>query len=350
VSLRGQGAPAAGLALALALGGCAGGPRLRSADLVLELERSGEGRASVTALALDAAGERLLVGDYGGRFFVQDVAAARRDDFADPRPETFEGGVLALGWRDGRWLAVPRRGRGLLSAGAADRSGDEWLLFPTLSGAVVTPSLDVVHWSVLARTLACSGAPSRGVAAASIKEVRIAGVAALADRVVVLNGRAPGPTKLESRALPSLDLHWSVDLGHSASSLALDARAQVAVVADATRLELRALADGALRGALELADAVPHAFGDGERFLLVQGETLSVLHLHGAGEAGGTAADRLSPRVEPAFAAHRGGVGAVAFSADARWLATGGARGDLLLFRIEPLTRPGAASSGAPSP
>jgi len=347
VSRRGRGALAGGLALAL--GACAGGPRLRSADLTLELERAGEGRASVTALALDAAGERLLVGDYGGRLFVQDVAAARRHDFADPRPEAFEGGVLALGWSDGRWLAVPRRGRGIVSGGASDRSGDEWLLFPTLSGAVVTPSLEVVHWSVLARTLACSGAPSRGAASASLKDVRIAGVAALPDRVVVLNGRAPGPTKLESRALPSLDLHWQVDLGHSASSLALDARAQVAVVADATRLELRSLADGALRGALELADAVPYAFGDGERFLLVQGETLSVLHLHGGSEGAG-AAGGLSPRIEPAFAAHRGGVGAVAFSADARWLATGGARGDLLLFRIEPLTRPGAATSGTPSP
>jgi hypothetical protein len=208
VSLRGRGALAGGLALAL--GACTSGPRLRSADLTLEFERAGEGRASVTALALDAAGERLLVGDYGGRLFVQDVAAARRHDFADPRPETFEGGVLALGWSDGRWLAVPRRGRGVVSSGASDRSGDEWLRFPTLSGAVVTPSLDVVHWSVLARTLACAGAPSRGGEASSVKDVRIAGVAALSDRVVVLNGRAPGPIAHGSLANLSFPAGFSV--------------------------------------------------------------------------------------------------------------------------------------------
>jgi hypothetical protein len=59
----------------------------------------------------------------------------------------------------------------------------------------------------------------------------------------------------------------------------------------------------------------------------VQGETLSILRLPVGSEL---------PRIVPAFVAHRGGVAAVAVSADAHWLATGGARGDLLLFSVTP--------------
>jgi hypothetical protein len=339
-------APAAGLALAVAFaGGCSSGPRLHSADLALEAERPGEGRASITALALDADGERLLVGDYSGRLFDFAVADFRRNDFAEPRSEMFEGGVLALGCEAGRFVAVPRRGRGLISEAAADPAAVEKLHFPTLSGAVVTPALGLVHWSVLARTLAyfdCAGGGTT-TPAVTVANVRIAAAAALADRVVDLQGRAPAPTRLEARALPSLDVLWSVDLGRSATAIAADAVAGVVVVASVAELELRALGDGALLSTLALADASPWAIGDGERILLVQGETLSVLHLHGG--AGGGAARELAPVVVPAFDAHRGGVGAVAISADARWLATGGARGDLLLFRIEPL-----APAGAPHP
>jgi hypothetical protein len=334
---------AAGLALAVAIaGGCSSGPRLHSADLALEAERPGEGRASVTALALDAHGERLLVGDYAGRLFDFTVADFKRHDFAEPRSESFEGGVLALGCAAGRFVAVPRRGRGLIADAAAGSAVVEKLHFPALSGAVVTPALGLVHWSVLARTLAYSAGASGGTTtqAVTVANVRIAAATALADRVVDLEGRAPAPSRLEARALPSLDVLWSVDLGRSATAVAADAVAGVVVVASGAELELRALVDGALLSTLALADASPFAFGDGERILLVSGETLAVLHLHGG--AGGGAARELAPVVVPAFDAHRGGVGAVAISADARWLATGGARGDLLLFRIEPLAPAGA--------
>jgi hypothetical protein len=156
-------APAAGLAFAVAFaGGCSSGPRLHSADLALEAERPGEGRASITALALDARGERLLVGDYTGRLFDFAVADFRRNDFAEPRSETFEGGVLALGCAAGRFVAVPRRGRGLISDAAADPAVVEKIHFPALSGAVVTPALGVVHWSVLLRTLAHFACASGG--------------------------------------------------------------------------------------------------------------------------------------------------------------------------------------------
>jgi hypothetical protein len=336
-------APAAGLALVVAFaGGCSSGPRLRSADLVLDAERPGEGRASVTALALDAHGERLLVGDYTGRLFDFAVADFRRNNFAEPRSETFEGGVLALGCEAGRFVAVPRRGRGLISESAADPAAVEKMHFPALSGAAVTPALGVVHWSVLARTLAYLAAAGGGATthAVTVANVRIAAASALVDRIVDLQGRAPASSRLEARTLPTLDVLWSVELGRSATAVAADAVAGVVVVAFGAELELRALGDGALLSTLAVAAASPFAFGDGERILLVQGETLSVLHLHG-GAAGG-AARELAPVVVSAFDAHRGGVGAVAISADARWLATGGARGDLLLFRIEPLAPAGA--------
>src|SRR5207244_1076742 len=49
-------------ALAAGATGCTSGPRLHSADLTLVAERTGEGRASVTALALDDEGKHLFVG------------------------------------------------------------------------------------------------------------------------------------------------------------------------------------------------------------------------------------------------------------------------------------------------
>src|SRR5262249_3039010 len=113
--------------VALAGGGCASEPRLRSPDLTLEAERAGEGRAGGTALGLEADGGRLLVGDYGGRPHVLDVAEVLQRRFADPREERFEGGVLALGWSDARFMAVPRRGRGIESGEPLDRSADRWL-------------------------------------------------------------------------------------------------------------------------------------------------------------------------------------------------------------------------------
>jgi hypothetical protein len=317
----------AGPLLFVALAGCASGPRLKSADLTLVAERPSQGRPSVTALALNDDGSRLVVGDFVGQVATLDLAEFRRGHWSEPGPERCTSGVLALGARGSDFVAVPRRGAGIGWRPDAEAVHGESQFAP-LSGALVTPALQVVCWSVPARTLALTPAPSG--ATTTLRDVKVAAADAAGDRVVVVRNRAPENATIELRAMPSLDVVWSVALDHPATGVALDLAAGLIAVSSETSVELRALADGALRHSVLVPGAIPVAFRDGARLLLVQEETLSVLRF--SDRAGG--GDR--PLIVPAFVAHRGGVGAVAISADARWLATGGARGDILLFSVTP--------------
>jgi hypothetical protein len=106
------------------------------------------------------------------------------------------------------------------------------------------------------------------------------------------------------------------------------------LAADPAGVDVRAAADGRLLERIDVVEAQPHSLRDGRRMLLVQDAHLAVLDLPASGRAA---------HVEPAFDAHRGGVTAVAFSADGSLLATGGARGDLLVFRVLPVPQSGVA-------
>jgi WD40 repeat protein len=321
------------LPLALAAGallGCNSGPRLQSPDLTLVAERPSQQRPSVTSLALNEDGSRLAVGDFVGQVALLDVAEFRRGKWAEPGPQRCSSRVLALGARGSEVVAVPSRGAGIGWQPAPESVHGESQFSP-LSGALVTPALQVVDWSFPSRTLSLTASP--GGATTTLRDVRVAAADAAGDRVALVRDRPPENGTLELRSLPALDLVWAIQLGHPATGVALDPAAGLVAVSSGSDLELRALADGALRHSVAAPGSVPVAFRDGARLLLVRDESLAVLHFPPTGNAN---AD--PPRIVPAFLAHRGGVGAVAFSADARWLATGGARGDLLLFSVAPPT------------
>lgn len=326
---RGLAIPLAVALLGAALAGCSSGPRLVSPDLTLVAERESQRRPSVTSLALNEDGSRLAVGDYVGQVALLDVAEFKRGHWPEPGPQRCTSSVLALGAKGTELVAVPRRGAGIGWQPEAEAVHGEPQFAP-LSGAVVTPSLQVVCWSVPARTLSLTAAP--GGATTTLRDVKVAALDAAGDRVVVARERPPENATLELRALPKLDLVWSVKLDHPVTGVALDPGAGWLAVSSGSAVELRALADGALLQSVVAPAAIPYAFRDGSRLLLVRDEALSVLHVSLPAKP-----DVDPVRVVPGFLAHRGGVGAVAFSADGRWLATGGARGDLLLFSVSPL-------------
>jgi hypothetical protein len=324
--------PLAALLLGAALAGCNSGPRLQSPDLTLVAERPSQGRPSVTALALNEDGSRLAVGDFVGKVALLDVAEFKKGRWSEPGPQHCTSDVLALGARGSELVAVSRRGAGIGWQPEAEKVHGTPQFAP-LTGALVTPSLQVVSWSVRAQTLALTASP--GGTTNTLRDVKIAAADAAGDRVLLANERPPDNATLELRSLPDLERVWSVKLDHPATGVALDPAAGLVAVTSGSAVELRGLADGALLHSVSAPDAVPVAFRDGRRFLLVRGDALSVLHVSSRGGAGaGPGAE--PPRIVPGFLAHRGGIGAVAFSADARWLATGGARGDLLLFSVAP--------------
>ena len=311
-----------------ALAGCNSGPRLQSPDLTLVAERPSQGRPSVTSLALNEDGSRLAVGDFVGKVALLDVAEFKKGKWSEPGPQRCTSSVLALGARGSELVAVPRRGAGIGWQPEAEKVHGTPQFAP-LSGALVTPSLQVVCWSVPARTLALTASP--GATTTTLRDVKIAAADAAGERVLLARERPPDNATLELRSLPNFEVVWSVKLDHPATGVALDPAAGLVAVSSGSVVELRGLADGALLHSVVAPDAVPVAFRDGRRLLLVRDEALSVLHYSGSGAGPAT-----EPRIVPGFLAHRGGVGAVAISSDARWLATGGARGDLLLFSVAP--------------
>ena len=326
--------------VAAALAGCSSGPRLQSPDLTLVAERPSQGRPSVTSLALNEDGSRLAVGDYVGKVALLDVVEFKKGRWTEPGPQHCTSSVLALGAKGTELIAVPRRGAGIGWQPEAEKVHGTPQFAP-LSGALVTPSLQVVSWSVPARTLALTAAP--GGVTTTLRDVKIAAADAAGDRVLLARDRPPENATLELRSLPALEVVWSLKLDHPATGVALDPAAGLVAVSSGSAVELRALADGALLQSVSAPDTVPVAFRDGRRLLLVREEALAVLHYRapspGAAPASASAPANSSAepaRIVPAFLAHRGGVGAVAFSADAHWLATGGARGDLLLFSVAP--------------
>jgi hypothetical protein len=280
---------------------------LRSRDLDCIFQREGVGRPAITALAF-VDGGKLAIGDYRGDVELLDW----RNGVSEARSLAGNGEVLALAAGDGGLVAIRRSG--------------EPLGWGRLTGASATPE-GCVGWSTLSRRIALQGREP-------IEGVPVVAAALAGARLVSIEGRAPGPAALVCRDRASGAESWRVELGHRANALAADEGAGCVLAADPAGVDVRAAADGRLLERIDVVEAQPHSLRDGRRMLLVQDAHLAVLDLPASGRAA---------HVEPAFDAHRGGVTAVAFSADGSLLATGGARGDLLVFRVLPVPQSGVA-------
>jgi hypothetical protein len=317
MSVRAAALLVAASSVASLVSGCGGGPRLVSRDLTLVASREGEGRPAVTALAFRGGGRQLLVGDYRGA--VESLDVSQLEPAGAGRVASRVGEVLALAPEP--LVVVQRNSR---------RAAHE-----RLSGACVLDDGGVAAWSHVARKLWYSAPPREPDSPedtapdfdVELTDLDVVAASGAGPWLVDLADREQ--TRLELRHPPSLDAEWSRELGHSADAVGADDEAHVVVVADDQGLELHVLRDGTVFGRIEGAGGVPHSLHDGRRFLLVQQESLAVLDL------GATLP--LDPSVVPGFVAHRGGVTAVAVSADGSLVATGGARGDLRVFRVTPL-------------
>jgi hypothetical protein len=300
------------VALLAPLAACSG-VTISTSDFELVHRREGEGRPAVTALAFEADGRHLLVGDFRGALERLDCGDGSIAPLSEPR-EASE--ILAFGWRGDRPLPVAR------SAAA--------LGWGRLSGALATREGALVGWSALTQKLWTQPPSAAGVAAGSAAlDVPIVAAAIAREHLLVLQGRTPAAARLECRDLATLALAWFRELPRPAHALCVLPERELVIVADDAGVELRSLAGGDELGRVDAEEPPARvcSLNDGRRVLLVGGDDVSVLSL---GE---------SPRIDFGFAAHRGGVTAVAVSDDGTLLATGGARGDLLVLRILPDAR-----------
>ena len=311
-AMPGKFAAIAALAACTSVPACSGPRELVSRDFELLYEVPGEGRPAITALAFVDDGAALAVGDYRGG-----IERTRRvgETFERTPEAPAAGEILALVERGGALVPVLRSGEPfgwgrLTGALAASETGDG----------------RCVGWSTLTRRLAISASGfDRSL------DARVTAVAVAGERLCSIEGRTPGAMQLACRDLPTLAERWRVDLERPAHALAVIGPANRIVVTDDSGLEVRDLEDGRRIHRISAPPSIPHSLRDGTRALLVQSDDLAVLEL---GDP---------PRIYPAFLAHRGGVTAVAVAPDGTLLATGGARGDVLVFRVLPVPAPGAS-------
>lgn len=324
---------------AAALAACAGGPRLRSADLELIAERPADGRATPKALALAPDGSWLACGTQSGHVevvalpgFEPIVPAPPLDAPPDPCGDVLA--MHALGPRDLAWVmrdGTIRRDPLLPSWGIETLEFDSF----RLSGAAFSRSSVALCWSVPRRVCLTLGPSSWSI---PFEDSTVASIHRVADDLAVRCAGAGersvavvGTSSSNGLELMCCMLHPDrVDHGfrralhEPAHALAVDEAAERIVIAGDGTIDLVAFRDGERLHRIEAEATALHAFGDGRRVLIVNDEWNNVLHLDDP------------PRVEAGFLSHRGGVTAVAVSADGTTLVTGGARGDLLVFRILP--------------
>ena len=314
--------------LALVSNGCRSLPDLRSASLTLVAENQGslQQRPAITALAFAPGGTQLAAGDFAGGVLLFEQGGLD----GPTQPEELEKGrsILSLCWsEDSQELyAVTRSGTLWRRREGRWSKLDDSLGF--LTDAVVDASGRVAAVSLPRRRLLFRADAAHRF---ELEDIKATAVCLAGSRIFYGTGKQVGEFRLHSMDADGA-VHWSRPMEDAVSHLLWEPDQKRLVVTGEHSLTVLEGEPAVPVCSLPLnAPGLPVSARDGRRTFLLVGEEVLIF-------------DHARNTLHQELAVHRGEVraGAAAGNLEEAWLATGGSRGDLRLWRLH------AAPPGGP--